>query len=396
MDVLISGMGIAGPTLAYWLKRGGHRPVIVEESPQLRRGGYVIDFWGLGYEIANRMGLIPRLNNVGYFIKEVRFVDDRGGKAGGFSASVFQRATGGRYVSLPRGELSAAICDAIGEDIETLWGESISGIDDTGERLTVTFSGGADRQFDLVAGADGLHSNVRALCFGAESAAETYLGYKVAAFEADGYPHRDEDVYVSYSKPGRQIARFSMREDRTLFLIVLHDEAPAMPPRDAPGEIKRELRKCFGGMGWECDEILDAMDAADHLYFDRVSQIRQDTWSRGRVCLLGDAAASPSLLAGEGAALAMIEAYVLAGELKDAGNDPQPALARYEARLKPFVLRKQKAAEGFSSSFAPKTALGVAVRNVVTRAFDLPFVADIFLGASVRDDFDLPPYDFDA
>src|SRR5690348_16341316 len=117
MDILISGMGIAGPTLAYWLRRAGHKPVVVEQSPHLRRGGYIIDFWGLGYDIAERMGLIPRLNGVGYFIKEVRLVYERGARAGGFSASVFQRATDNRFVSLPRSELSAAIYDAIRKDV---------------------------------------------------------------------------------------------------------------------------------------------------------------------------------------------------------------------------------------------------------------------------------------
>ncbi|HEX5007920.1 MAG TPA: FAD-binding domain [Hyphomonadaceae bacterium] len=396
MDILISGMGIAGPTLAYWLRRAGHSPVVVEQASRLRRGGYIIDFWGLGYDIAERMGLIPRLNDVGYFIKEVRLVNERGARAGGFSASVFQRATDNRFVSLPRSELSAAIYDAIRNDVEVVWGDSISDIGVGGARAPVTFESGRQREFDLLIGADGLHSNVRRLGFGEEKRFETYLNYKVAAFQADGYRPRDDDVYVAYTRPGRQVARFSMRDDLTLFLFVFHDDSSHMPPHDAPDEMKRRLRSLFGDMGWECSQILDAMDASDQLYFDRVSQIRMDDWSNGRLCLLGDAAAAPSLLAGEGAALAMIEAYVLAGELRGVGSDPAEALRRYETRLRPFVVKKQKSAERFASSFAPKTEFGIAVRTIVTRAFDVPFVADLFLGSTVRDDFVLPGYDFDA
>jgi 2-polyprenyl-6-methoxyphenol hydroxylase-like FAD-dependent oxidoreductase len=342
------------------------------------------------------MGLIPRLKDIGYFVKEVRLVNERGARAGGFSAEVFRRATNGRFVSLPRSELSAAIHDAIGDDVEAIWGDSVSEIGNDASRLSVSFKSGRQRQFDLVAGADGLHSNVRRLCFGEEARFETYLDYKVAAFQATGYRSRDDDVYVAYTRPGRQIARFSMRNDRTLFLFVFHDDSPQMPPHDAPDAMKRRLRDLFGGMGWESSQILDAMDGAEQLYFDRVSQIRMDKWSRGRVCLLGDAAAAPSLLAGEGAALGMIEAYVLAGELRGAGNDPAAALRRYESRLKPFLQRKQKAAKDFASSFAPKTEFGIALRNLVTRAFGIPFVADLFIGSTVKDDFDLPSYGFDA
>jgi 2-polyprenyl-6-methoxyphenol hydroxylase-like FAD-dependent oxidoreductase len=393
MDILISGMGIAGPTLAYWLRRGGHRPVVVEQAPHLRRAGYIIDFWGVGYDVADRMGLVPQLNEIGYFVKEVRLVDERGRRSGGFSADVFLRATNGRYVSLQRSELSAAIYDTIKDDVETLWDESITAITERPESVEVTFRSGQKRAFDLVIGADGLHSIVRRLCFGAETEFETYLGYKVAAFEVDGYEKRDPDVYLSFSKPGRQIARFSMRENKTLFLLVYRDDADAMPDHDTAA-MKAELHRQFDGLGWECEEILAAMDAADSLYVDRVSQIRMPRWSKDRVCLVGDAAACPSLLAGEGAALAMVEAYILAGELRAPCDDPAAAFARYESRLRPFLARKQKSAAAFAGSFAPKTQIGLALRNLVTRAFDIPFVADIFLGPTARDDFNLPDYDW--
>jgi 2-polyprenyl-6-methoxyphenol hydroxylase-like FAD-dependent oxidoreductase len=331
---------------------------------------------------------VPRLNAIGYFVKEVRFVGADGRRAGGFGVDVFTRATRGRFVSLARGELSQAIASTIAA--ETIFGDSIDTIAPHGAGVRVAFKRAAPRDFDLVIGADGLHSNVRRLAFGPQAGFETYLGYKVAAFEIAGYRPRDEDVYVSYSEPGKQVARFALRGDRTLFLFVFRDASPDLP-HDEPAR-KAALRREFGGGDWETSEILAALDACDALYFDRVSQIRMPAWSKDRVALIGDAAYCPSLLAGEGSALAMVGAYVLAGELKRANGDHGAAFARYEKHLSGLIARKQKAAVAFAASFAPRTRFGIALRNLVTRAFGLPFVTDLVLGASLRDDIDLPDY----
>jgi 2-polyprenyl-6-methoxyphenol hydroxylase-like FAD-dependent oxidoreductase len=152
------------------------------------------------------------------------------------------------------------------------------------------------------------------------------------------------------------------------------------------------LAKVFADVGWECPAILAAMDSASSLYFDRVSQIRMPAWTKGRVALLGDAAACVSLLAGEGTGLAMTEAYVLAGELDRCGGDVAAAFARYEALLRPFLSAKQATAVRLASSFAPKTALGVRVRDAVTRLLRIPAVAEFFIGRDLRDDIVLPDY----
>lgn len=389
-DVLIVGAGIAGPTLANWLLHHGFVPTLVERAPRLRTGGYVIDFWGAGYDIAERMGLIPEIQRAGYRMRELRFVDGRGRRAGGFDAEVFRRATLGRYVSLPRSSLSAILNGSIAGKVDTLYGESVTAIETEGRGLRVQFEHASPRRFDLVVGADGLHSGVRAAAFGPESQFEVFLGYTVAAFEATGYRPRDEDVYVAYSLPGRQIARFSMREDRTLFLFVVADPRAAVDPHDR--EAQRDyLHRHFAGSKWETDAILAAMDRADDLYFDRVSQIRMDHWSRGAVTLVGDAAFAPSLLAGQGSALAMIGAYVLAGELARAPSLEQ-GLKRYEALLHAFMLEKQRAAVRFAGSFAPRTQLAIWIRNQVTKAFGLPAVARWAFGNSLLDRIDLPDY----
>lgn len=386
--ILISGMGIAGPTLAYWLKRYGFEPTVVERAAGPRLGGYIIDFWGKGYDIAGRMGLLPGLRSEGYFPKEVRLVDASGRRTGGFSADVFKRITRDRYVSLSRNTLAAALLGAVA-GVETQWNDAIARLTDAGDRVTATFQSGASRDFELVIGADGLHSRTRRLVFSEAQLLERYLGYKVAAFQISGYQPRDEDVYLGYAEPGRQVARFAMHNDQTLFLFVWRDADPRTDGVDA----RAALRKEFGSSSWECPRILGMMEACDDIYFDRVSQIRMPAWTKGRAALVGDAAYCPSLLAGEGAALAMIGAYVLAGELAVAKGDHGVAFARYEAVLRQFVEQKQKAAASFASSFVPRSRFGIWMRSLVTKAFAVPFVADLTLGASVRDPVQLPDYE---
>lgn len=390
MKVLISGAGIAGPTLAYWLLKYGHEPTIVELAPRFRTGGYVIDFWGRGYDIAEKMGLIPEIRERGYFVKEVRFVDRDGARTGGFSAEVFSQATRDRYVSLRRGDLAAAIYGSIDGQVEMVFGDSVKSLADDGDGVLVTFAGGSARRFDLVFGADGLHSNLRSLAFGREDRFEDYLGYKVAAFEIAGYQPRDEDVYMLYTEVGRQVARFSMRDDRTTVLFVYIDDHSATP-HDLVGQ-KAALHSVFDGDGWEGAQILDALDAADELYFDRVSQIKMDAWTSDRAALLGDAAFCASLLAGEGSALAIIAAYVLAGELDRAQGDHVAAFAAYERLMRPFIAEKQRAAKGFAGAFAPKSRLALFLRNQITKAFHVPFVANLALGSGLKDNIDLPNY----
>jgi 2-polyprenyl-6-methoxyphenol hydroxylase-like FAD-dependent oxidoreductase len=388
--ILINGAGIAGPACAYWLARFGFEVTILEIAPQLRTGGYIIDFWGAGFDIAEKMGVMPEVMARGYRMQELRLVDERGKRIGGFPVDVFEESTHGRYISIPRGELAAALYGSIAPTVERIFGDHIVAIEQQADSVSVRLNSGAVRTFDVVIGADGLHSQVRSLAFGPQSQFEYFLGFEVAAFEAQGYRPRDELVYVSYSKPGKQIARFSLRDDSTLVLMVLaseHDEA------DRSETEKRErLHQTFRHIGWESEAILDAMDRTSDLYFDRVSQIRMDRWTKGRIALIGDAASCPSLLAGQGSALAIIQGYVLAGELARNWPDIGTAFSRYEEILQTFLKQKQRAAEQFASSFAPKTQLGLWLRTIVTRLMRFPLIANWVLGRSLADHIDLPDY----
>jgi 2-polyprenyl-6-methoxyphenol hydroxylase-like FAD-dependent oxidoreductase len=388
--VLISGAGIAGPTLAFWLKSAGFQPTLIERAPALRTGGYVIDFWGLGYDIAERMGLIEDVNRIGYHVREMRIVDDRGQRIAGFGAKVFDELTGGRYVTLARSELSRLLFEKVKGTTEVIFDDEIVGLQEQADAVQVRFRRSGERRFDLAVGADGLRSEVRRLAFGPQHQFEKQLGYAVAAFAVRGYRPRDEDVYLMYGQPGRMLGRFTLRDDRTLFLFVFTKDNASWP---ATLDLQKTmLRERYRDGKWECPRILDELDSAHELYFDSVSQIRTRNWSQGRVALVGDAAFCVSLVAGQGSALAMISAYVLAGELADAGGRHEEAFGKYEARLRAYITAKQQGAARFAAVFAPKTQWGLGFRNRVIRAFAIPGLARLAVGRDVVDTVRLPRY----
>jgi len=387
MKIAICGAGIAGGTLAYWLLRAGHEPFLVERAPALRTGGYVMDFWGHGYTIAERMGILPAVLARGYQVERLDLVDDHGRARGGFAVTAMRELTQGRLTTLARSDLAAEIFRAPAGRVEILFGDSLARFEETPSGVELELESGARRKVDLLIGADGVHSRVRRLAFG--DGFEHDLGYRIAAFSCQGYRPRDEWVYVMHGAPSREIARFALRDDRTLFLLVFRSAlAPEAHPAD-DAEIRALLRSVFSGMGWESEAILARLDAASDLYYDRVSQVRAPRWSRGRIALVGDAGMAPSPMAGEGAGLAMLEAYVLAGEL---ARDAASGLAAYESKLRDFVDGKQRAAARFASSFAPRTEFGLWLRSRASRLTALPGMARLMLGAVVRDDLALPDY----
>lgn len=392
MRIAISGAGIAGPTLAWWLARDGHEITLIEKAESFRTGGYVIDFWGVGYDVAEKMGLLSSIREAGYQIDRVSCVGDDGREQAKIPVSALSKPLKGRFTSIARGDLAEIIFRALGPGIDTRFGTELTGAREDGDRMQCSLASGEELEVDMLVGADGLHSRVRGLVFGEEARFAKDLGYRVAAFRTKGYRPRDEDVYVSYTKPGRSVSRFSMRDDETLFLFIF--AAGLMPGAMPEGDeaVRILLREVFGDLAWETRQILDVMDETENIYFDTVSQIHMPTWSKGRTVLVGDAAACISLLGGEGTGLAMAEAYVLAGELKRAGGDVEAAFAAYEQRLSGFLAGKQKSAPRTASYFAPKSSFGLMVRNLVIHLMGLPLVTDLALGSAVKDRIDLPDY----
>jgi len=387
VKILIVGAGIAGPTLAFWLLKGGHEVTIVEHAPGLRSGGYLIDFWGAGFDVAARMGIVPELRKHGYNFTEARAVDTKGRKVASFDPSVVIE-TNDRYLSIPRADLATVIYDALDGKAELLVDDTVRDLDDDGKRVRVTFESGTVRDFDLVAGADGLHSRVRRLAFGPDEQYEKYLGIVFAAFDAEGYPFRDELVAMMHAEVGFQAIRLSFRDDATLCLFtVLYD---GEFPTDRASQ-EALLQAKLADKGWELPTMLEFMSSAKDFYFDSASQILMPSWSKGRIVLVGDAGAAPSFLAGQGSALAMIEAYTLAAEL--AGTDDYPqAFARYHERLARLVRSKQDGAVGLGVAFAPKNRFQLFVRNTILKMMALPKVGDIALGRSFHDRVELPSF----
>ena len=392
MKVAINGAGIAGTALAYWLGKLGHEVLLVERAPELRSGGFVVNLWGIGYDALERMGLLPSLLELQHHSDELRMVDRSGRTRGGYPSSVLLKLANGRMATLARSDISAAIYGALDGPVETLFGDSIAAIDDDGTRVRVGFEHSPPREVDLVIGADGLHSRVRQLVFGPDDRFEYPMGCHVASFEVAGYRPRNGNAYVAYTAPGRYVARFPMRDDRMLFFVLLRDEHLKGRIPSNHLERKAALTDALADIGWESAAILTAVGQVDDIYFDSISQIRMETWAKGKVALIGDAAACPSLIAGEGAGFALAQAYVLAGELHRQGGDTAAAIAGYQARLHAVVARKQKQAESLAASFVPRTALGVRVRDYATLLMRLPVFPEILMGRYFHDGMALPEY----
>lgn len=317
-------------------------------------------------------------------------VDGHGHDAAELDLTMMRELLGGRFISLARADLSSTLFRAC-EGVPSHFGTAITGIIQGRNGVMLSFDDGRRDQFDFVVGADGLHSRIREIAFGPQARFEKPLDCYVAAFRVSGYPRRDELTYVSHTVPGRQVGRVSLRGDQTLVLLICRASLiGGQPP--PPERQKEALRWAFSNMDWEVPEILDAMDGVEEIYFDRVSQIHLPCWSSGRVALIGDAAACASLLAGEGAGLAMIEAYVLAGEIQRANGNLSRAFASYEAHLRRFVAAKQQSASRFRAFFAPRTALSLAIRNFSINCLSHPFFAKRFVTRSIQDRFELPPY----
>lgn len=377
-NILISGAGIAGTTLAFWLKKLGFNPTIIEISPGLRKGGYAIDFMGAGYNVAEKMEVISALKMVDINFSKLVFVDNNNKEKGSMNYRKIKNFLNGRAFTLLRSDLAKVIYQSIDKDVEIIFGDTITKIDQSEKEVSVTFRSGETRNFDLLVGADGLHSNVRNLVFGDEMQFEKYYGYYTSSFSIDNFS-LGNSAFVMYNVPYKQVAVYSKSENKSnTFFIFTSPEKLSYQHHDI-GKQKQILKSEFQDSGWKCPELLSQIDSTTDFYFDSVSQIKMDNWYKGRITLVGDAGYCPSLLSGKGSTLAMVGAYILAGELKQANGNYKTAFEQYEILFKPFMDKKQKSAQSFAKSFIPKSNFGIWLRNRVFKLMSSSMFSKLFL-----------------
>ncbi|MER7000082.1 FAD-dependent monooxygenase [Streptomyces sp. NPDC000410] len=364
--VLISGASIAGPSLALWLHRYGFTPTVVERAPELRPGGYKVDIRGTAIEVCARMGILDDVRAHSTDMAGGSYVDDSGRTIGELPAEIF----GGRVEGddeIMRGDLARILYEHTRDDVEYLFGDSIAALDEDADGVLVTFESGLRRRFDLVVGADGMHSNTRRLIFGEEKRFKRYLGAYISIFTAPN--HLGLKQWETYhALPGKLTCVYSSAGEsdaKNLFVFGAPEELP-YHHRDITAQ-KRLLTETFAGDGWEIPRLLGHAADADDFYFDSISLIEMDRWSTGRVVLLGDAAHCASPASGQGTGLALIGAYTLAGELAAAGGDHTVAYERYERAMRPGVEMNQKIAEGFAKEMTVGSKWKIALRMFMVR-----------------------------
>ncbi|MEK6248114.1 MAG: FAD-dependent monooxygenase, partial [Planctomycetales bacterium] len=348
---------------------------VVEKSLQLREDGYMMDFFGAGYDVAERMGLLPELENIHYPIPYLSFLDRRGCPRLNVSYAHLRKLFNDRHFNFMRGEFEQLLYARAKDGVEIRFGTTVEKIQQHEHNVTVTLSDGSEGTYDLVVGADGIHSGVRSLAFGNEQSFYRYLGYYAAAFILDEPPAGLQcmNVFSTLTVPGRQVGVYPIRAGR-LATFFMHKAKE----RIAVGaDIKHLLQQVYGGMDWIVPELLEQCPSSN-IYFDEVSQIELPCWSSGRIVLVGDACQCVSLIAGQGASMAVTGAYVLADELRESGDDTGTALIRYEARMKPSIEKKQQAGRNMATWFVPDSSLRIAIRNLVMRSVSFP-IAGSFL-----------------
>jgi 2-polyprenyl-6-methoxyphenol hydroxylase-like FAD-dependent oxidoreductase len=380
MRVVVCGAGIAGLALAQRLAGHGGEVVVVDQAPGPRPQGYMLDFFGPGYDAAEAMGVLPRIRELGHRVDRLTYRDEAGRRRAGMSWAKLAKALDGRLVSIMRPDLERALREHVPGRVELCYGTSITGIDNRPDGVTVTLTGGRTLHADLLVGADGIHSTVREQVFGPAERFLRHLGFHTAA-----YTFTDPELHAQVSGQfsltdtiNRQMGFYGVRGDAVAVFTVHRTPDPGLPadPRAA-------LRREYAPLGWLAPRALAACPPPEQVYYDQVAQIEMPAWTRGRVTLVGDAAYAVSLLAGQGASLGITGGYLLAEHLRSAGGI-DTALARYEADMRPLATERQRVARAGTRWFLPGTGWQLGVRRAALALSRIPpidrYVASALIG----------------
>ena len=390
--VLISGAGIAGPAMAYWLRRYGFEPTVVEVAPEPRPGGQTIDIRGVARDVVDRMGLMPAIRDVQMHEKGLEYVRANGRRAVAMPAELLDGAGPVAEIEILRGDLSSILLGAT-TDVEYLYGDSITGLVQDDRGVLVTLREAGERRFDLVIGADGVHSRTRSIAFGPESQYVHHLGGYASYFTIETPEPLDGWMKI-YTAPGGRWVGLRPDHDPRYACALLNFRSPLLTydRRDVEQQ-KALLEKTFAGLGWHTAHVLDGLRGADDFYFDSLSRVLVPEWSRGRIALLGDAAYCGSPLAGHGTALSLVGAYVLAGELAR-NEDHGQAFAAYQRVMQGYVEQRMELPPGGIEMAMPNSAAAIWARNTSTRLMtSRPFRGVLAkLAAAQPDAINLPDY----
>ncbi|MFI5892769.1 FAD-dependent monooxygenase [Actinoplanes sp. NPDC051513] len=352
--VLISGAGVAGPALAYWLRERGFEVTVVERAPALREAGYKVDVRGAATEVLRKMGLLEAAQAADTGMRQITYVRRNGKPIAALPADLLMGRRGDD-VEIMRWDLSRILHDATADGVEYVFGDAIAKIADGPDGVDVAFERGAPRRFDYVVGADGLHSATRRMVLG--EASLSHLGAYISIFSTPNLLGIEREE-VMFFRPGRLVFAYAMDRDQDARVgLAFASSDTGLARRDTAAQ-KRLVREAFEGQGWRVGEFLAAMDDASDFYFDSMSQVELPSWSRGRVALLGDAAHCPAPASGQGTSLALVGAYMLGKHL----GEPD-GLATYERTMRPYVEKNMAFGRKMAKDMVPGGRLAIAFRS---------------------------------